>query len=169
MSEWNIRLEQSTDIMAITHVTELAFRSVSHSDHTEQFIVLALRRAEVLSVSLVAEHATQVVGHIAFSPVQFSDGSLHWHGLCPVSVLPEFQRRGIGKALISSGLARLRLLGAAGCVVLGEPSYYGRFGFKNRRGCVLEGVPQEYFLSLAFGQHSTAGKVTYHEAFDAKG
>jgi putative acetyltransferase len=169
LNQFIIRPEQSADVAAITRVTEQAFKAAPHSDHTEQFIVLALRRANALSVSLVAEQEAQVVGHIAFSPVQISDGSSRWYGLGPVSVLPELQRQGIGMALISSGLERLRFLGAAGCVVLGEPSYYGRFGFKNKRGCVLEGVPQEYFLSLEFEQHSAVGKVTYHEAFGAKG
>ncbi len=168
MSQFIIRPEQSADATAITRVTEQAFKSAPRSNQAEQFIVLALRRSNALSVSLVAEQQAQVVGHIAFSPVRISDGSAHWYGLGPLSVLPELQRRGIGRALISSGIEKLHFLGAAGCVVLGEPDYYGRFGFKNRRECILDGVPQEYFLSLEFGQHCASGKVTYHEAFSAK-
>lgn len=169
MGEFHIRPEQPNDVAAITNVTEVAFRSEPHSEQTEHFIVMALRRAGSLSVSLVAERNAQVVGHIAFSPVQISDGSAHWYGLGPVAVLPGLQRQGIGTALINSGLSMLHSRGAAGCVVLGEPRYYGRFGFKNRPECVYEGAPQEYFQSLSFGQYSAVGKVTYHEAFGAKG
>ena len=168
MSELRVRPEQSEDIVPITRVTELAFRTLPHSEQTEHFIIMALRRAGALSVSLVAERDAQVVGHIAFSPVDISDGSEHWYGLGPVAVLPELQHQCIGKTLINSGLSALHALGAAGCVVLGEPSYYGCFGFKSRSECVFDGVPQEYFQSLAFGQHSAAGKVTYHEAFGAR-
>lgn len=169
MSGLCIRLERPGDIAAITRVTEHAFRSHPHSDQTEHFIIMALRRAGALSVSLVAERDAQVVGHIAFSPVEISDRSEDWYGLGPVAVLPELQHQGIGKALINSGLSALRALSARGCVVLGEPGYYERFGFKSRPECVFEGVPQEYFQSLSFGQHSAVGNVSYHEAFAVKG
>ena len=169
MIEVHIRPERPEDVDAITRVTELAFRSQPHSDRTEHLIVLALRRAGALSVSLVAEIENQVVGHVAFSPVQISDSPGSWYGLGPVSVLPELQNQGIGTALINRGLSALRELGAAGCVVLGEPSYYRPFGFKNKPDCVFDGVPQEYFQVLEFGCEPAVGKVTYHEAFGAKG
>jgi putative acetyltransferase len=169
LSDFTIRPEQPNDIAAITRVNELAFKSEPHSEQTEHFIVLALRKAGALSVSLVAERSNQIIGHVAFSPVQFSDGSAGWYGLGPVAVLPEFQHQGVGKALIKSGLATLRSMGAAGCVVLGDPRYYGRFGFKNQPECIFEGVPPEYFQSLSFGPNSAVGKVIYHEAFSAKG
>jgi putative acetyltransferase len=79
------------------------------------------------------------------------------------------QGKGIGRALIEAGLLTLRELGAEGCVLLGNPKFYERFGFRHRPECVLEGVPQEYFQSLTFGRHSAAGRVSYHEAFNAKG
>ena len=79
-----------------------------------------------------------------------------------------FSIGGIGKALIANELDLLRSAGASGCVVLGDPNYYGPFGFKNRPECVFEGVPAEYFLSLTFGLHSALGEVTYHEAFSVK-
>ena len=79
--------------------------SAEISNHTEQFIIEALRSARALTVSLVAEVDGIVVGHIAFSPVTMSDGTSAWYGLGPVSVHPEYQRNGIGKALIQEGLA----------------------------------------------------------------
>ena len=117
---------------------------------------------------MVAEQASQVVGHVGFSPVQVSDGSPRWYGLGPVAVLPEQQGQGIGQALIERGLAALRSVGASGCVVLGEPRYYGRFGFTHRPKCFLAGASAEYFQVLPFEPLCPTGEVTYHEAFRAK-
>jgi putative acetyltransferase len=101
-----IRDETESDAAAITRVTVAAFETLAVSNQTEQFIIEALRSAKALAVSLVAEMDGRVVGHIAFSPVAVSDGTTDWYGLGPVSVLPEYQRRGIGKALIQEGLSR---------------------------------------------------------------
>ncbi len=161
-----IRGECPEDIPQITRVTEQAFCGHPHSDWTEHLIILALRRAGALSVSLVAELDSQIVGHIAFSPVRCSDASPDWYGLGPVAVAPPMQRTGIGNSLVAQGLEALRSLGAQGCVVLGDPEYYGRFGFKSRPDCLFPGLPPEYFQALSFGQHYPTGTVTYHEAFD---
>jgi putative acetyltransferase len=110
-----------------------------------------------------------VVGHIAFSPVTVSDGTRDWYGLGPVSVLPEHQRRGIGKALIYEGLSSLRALGACGCALVGDPGYYARFGFRNSPGLVYEGVPQEVFLVMPLGGKVPGGVVVFHDAFLATG
>ncbi len=91
-----IRSETPADIPAIFALTEAAFASLEISSHTEQFIVDALRAAGALTLSLVAEQDGRVVGHIAFSPVNFSDGTEGWYGLGPVSVAPEFQGQGDG-------------------------------------------------------------------------
>ncbi len=162
-----IRDETPKDYDAITSLTEKAFASMEISDHTEQFIVLALRKAGALTVSLVAELNGQVVGHIAFSPVVMSDGTPGWYGLGPVSVLPDLQREGIGKALINTGLERLKAIGARGCVLVGHPEYYIKFGFRNTPGLGLEGVPPEVFFALSFDGHIPQGNVTFHEAFGA--
>jgi putative acetyltransferase len=68
-----------------------------------------------------------VVGHIAFSPVTLSDGTRNWYGLGPVSVLPAYQRQGIGRALIWEGLSRLKEMNARGCCLVGHPDYYPMF------------------------------------------
>src|SRR5512141_2090380 len=135
-----IRNELESDVEAISAVTKAAFESCPYGDHTEQFIVDALRAADALTVSLVAEVGGKVAGHIAFSPVTISDGSQNWYGLGPISVLPEFQKQRIGKSLIHEGLSLLKALGAKGCVLVGEPEYYERFGFKNLPDLVLDGV-----------------------------
>ena len=126
----------------------------------------ALRDADALSISLVAHGTEALVGLIAFSPVTVSDGAPGWYGLGPVCVAPSRQRQGIGRALVECGLAALRAHGARGCVVLGEPAFYQRFGFVHDSGLVLAGAPSGYFQSLVFGPGSRArGSVAYHFAF----
>lgn len=164
-----IRSETDTDIDAIREVTVSAFNTLEISGHTEQFIIEALRAAGSLTLSLVAEVDGRVAGHIAFSPVTISDGSRNWYGLGPVSVLPEYQRQGIGKALMDEGLSRLKGLNARGVCVVGHPDYYRNFGFRNVPGLVLEGVPQEVFFALSFDGHYPQGSVMFHEAFKADG
>lgn len=164
-----IRSETDADASAITEVTVAAFKTLEISNHTEQFIVEALRAAKALTVSLVAELDGRVIGHIAISPVIISDGARNWYGLGPVSVLPEYQRQGIGKALMLEGLSRLKALNAKGCCLVGHPDYYKKFGFKNVPGLVLEGVPPEVFFALSFDAYTPQGTVSFHEGFKANG
>jgi putative acetyltransferase len=166
--EIQIRDENNSDVEKIHGVTELAFRNAPHTDHTEQFIVKALRRADALVISQVATSNDEVIGHVAISPVNISDGSANWFGLGPISVLPEHQGEGIGSKLMGSALADLQKRGAAGCVVLGDPGYYGSFGFQAVDGLVFPGVPAEYFQALSFDDGFPQGEVTYHEAFSAQ-
>ncbi len=100
-----IRNETNSDVGAITEVTVAAFKTLEISNNTEQFIIMALRATEALTVSLVAELDGRVIGHVAFSPVTISDGTPNWYGLGPVSVLPAYHRQGIGTALIQEGLS----------------------------------------------------------------
>ena len=160
-----IQDETDADAGAISEVTVAAFKSLEISNHTEQFIISALRAAKALTVSLVAKVDGRVIGHIAFSAVAISDGTRNWYGLGPVSVLPEYQRQGIGKALMQEGLSRLKNMNAQGCCLAGHPDYYRKFGFENMPGLVLEGVPQEFFFALSFDGHIPQGTVTFHDAF----
>jgi putative acetyltransferase len=164
-----IRSETDADVSAISEVTVAAFRTLEISQHTEQFIIEALRAAKALAVSLVAEMEGRVIGHIAFSPLTISDGTRGWYGLGPVSVLPTYQRQGIGKALIQEGLSRLKDLKAQGCCLVGHPEYYRQFGFKNISGLGHEGVPQDVFFALSFNGRYPQGTVTFHEGFKADG
>ncbi len=164
-----IREEVDADAGAITDVTVAAFRPLEISGHTEQFIITALRAAKALALSLVAESDGHVVGHIAFSPVALSDGTPGWYGLGPISVMPEYQRQGIGKALMREGPSRLKKMHARGCCLVGHPDDYRKFGFRNAPGLVLEGVPQEFFFALSFSGPIPQGTVTFHDAFKANG
>ena len=121
-----IRSETDADASAIAEVTVAAFQTLAISHHTEPFIIAALRVAKTLTVSLVAEMEGRVIGHIAFSPVTLSDGTRNWYGLGPVSVLPAYQRQGVGKALIRDGLSRLKEMKAQGCCLVGHPGQYAR-------------------------------------------
>ena len=164
-----IRKETASDIEAITEITIEAFKTLPISNHTEQFIIKALRAAGALAISLVAEIDGRVVGHVAFSPVIISDGATGWYGLGPVSVLPDYQKQGIGKALINKGLSLLKDMGGEGCALVGDPNYYKRFGFKNYPELIHEGVPQEVFLVLPFTEKIPKGIVVFHEGFKANG
>ena len=163
-----IRNEQAQDIEAISRLTEVAFRNEVHSSHTEHFIVNALRRTGQLSISLVAAEHDEILGHVAISPVSISSGVTGWYGLGPISVRPDRQGKGIGSALMRAALQQLRQQGAAGCVVLGDPAYYGRFGFKAHPGLELPDVPPEYFQALSFTGELPVGVVKYAAAFEAR-
>ncbi len=167
--EITIRSETDSDVDAITDVTIAAFKTFEIGNHTEQFIIEALRAAKTLTISLVAELDARVIGHIAFSPVTISDDTPSWYGLGPVSVLPEYQRQGIGKALIREGLSRLRDMNAQGCCLVGHPEYYRQFGFTNTPELVLENVSPEVFFALSFDGHTPQGTVTFHDGFKADG
>ncbi len=164
-----IRRETYADVRAITEVTVAAFKTLEISNQTEHFIISALRAADALTISLVAELDGRAVGHIAFSPVTISDGSQDWYGLGPISVLPKYQRQGIGSMLIQEGLSLLKDLNAEGCCLVGHPGYYKRFGFRNISGFIHEGVPQEVFLALPFCEDSPQGLVVFHDGFKADG
>lgn len=83
--------------------------------------------------------------------------------------MPEFQRKGIGKALIQAGLSRIKEMGAKGCCLVGHPEYYKKFGFKNVPELHCDGVPQNVFFALSFNGNMPKGEVFFHEAFKADG
>lgn len=163
-----IRDETATDVTEIEAVTLAAFLNTPHTSHTERFIVSALRNAGKLAISLVADAGGRVIGHVAVSPVTVSDSALGWFGLGPIAVMPEHQRSGVGSRLVRETLRILRDQGAAGCVVLGEPRYYSRFGFQVDPCLTLPDVPPEYFQVLSFDSSRPQGTVSYHEAFNAQ-
>lgn len=160
-----IRAELPGDVEAIRAVTTAAFENAPYSNRKEAAIVEALRRAGALSVSLVATEGDEVIGHAAFSPVLINGAAGDWYGLGPVSVRPDRQQQGIGRRLIACGLEELGRRGARGCVVLGEPAYYGRFGFVSDPDLRLAGAPPVYFQRLALAGAPPSGEVAYHGAF----
>lgn len=162
-----IRQERPQDVTAIRNLTDAAFRDMPHSAQTEAKIVEALRSAGVLTLSLVASRDDEILGHAAFSPVRINGLSSDWHGLGPVSVRPDQQRKGIGRLLVRNGLHQLESMNGAGCVVFGDPSYYGRFGFESDPELFYADAPPGYFQRLAFKGEAPTGEVTYHSSFEA--
>lgn len=165
--DMKIRNERLDDILAIEAVTQAAFLNAAHTSHTEHFIVNQLRKDHQLTLSLVAEEQQKIVGHVAVSPVHLSSGEAGWYGLGPISVLPSKQGLGIGTQLMQAALQALKNIGATGCVLLGDPNYYARFGFRVFPDLNLAGVPKEYFQAITFVDSPPQGEVQYSEAFNA--
>ncbi len=108
---------------------------------------------------------------MALSPVTITDSHGHkakgWYGLGPISVLPARQGQGIGSRLMKQALAELQDMQAAGCVLLGDPAYYARFGFQAHACLQLPGVPPAYFMTVAFYGPMPEGIAQYSDAFNA--
>jgi putative acetyltransferase len=160
-----IRLEQEEDYAAIDELLTVAFAFDAYSKQNEAEIVRELRASGALWVSLVALLEEERVGQIAFSPITISDGTQGWAALGPISVDPRLQRRGIGRRLMEAGLQQLQEQGAAGCVVLGEASFYQYFGFREVPELILPGVHADAFMAQVFAGDMPSGTVSYHPAF----
>jgi putative acetyltransferase len=167
MPETVIRPETPSDVDAIREINVAAFLDHPYSHQTEHLIVDALRASGALDISLVALRDDRLVGHIAFSKavVGVSEG---WFLLGPVAMLPDLQGQGVGSALVTAGLEALRSRRASGCVLVGDPGFYRRFGFRSVAGLTHEGVPDENVLCLPFGTDAPRGPIDAHEAFSVE-
>lgn len=163
-----IRDETPADFEQVRRIIDTAFESSGESG-----LVANLRTQAAPIISLVAEEAGLVVGHIMFSPVTIDNIDTMIFGLAPMAVTQERQRDGVGSALVREGLTRCRKLGAAGVVVLGHPAYYPRFGFTNASDFGISSeydVPDEVFMAMELakdGFQSLEGQIRYHPAFNA--
>lgn len=164
-----IRQESPEDIEPIRKLNYAAFKDHPHhepgAEPVEHLIVDKLRTANALTFSLVAEEGSQIIGHIAFSPVTINGQTGQWFGLGPVAVLPEKQGQRVGSTLIQKGIELMKKHGAEGIVLLGDPEYYRRFGFRNIAQLILPGVPAEYFMAYPFQNLIPSGEVAYHPDF----
>lgn len=163
-----VRPETAHDHGPIHALTQAAFRDAIHSDGNEAAIVDHLRERGTLALSLVAVNMDRaVVGHVAFSPVTIDGERTGWFALGPLSVIPTSQRTGIGAQLVRRGIAEMQAAGARGIVLLGDPDYYARFGFRPQMGLTLDGVPAGYFQALVLEGEAPSGQVRYDDAFAA--
>ncbi|MGH8607986.1 MAG: GNAT family N-acetyltransferase [Gammaproteobacteria bacterium] len=162
-----VRDEEQQDWVAVHAVNASAFETPAEAN-----LVVALREQARPIVSLVAVEAETVVGHIMFSPVSLSGHpDLNIMGLAPMAVMPEYQRKGIGSALVRAGLDRCKQLGFGAVVALGHSKYYPRFGYSPSArfgiGCEYE-VPEEVFMVLELLPgylRGASGTIEYHAAF----
>lgn len=161
-----IRDETPADHAAIDHITARAFAPMPFSNQTEPVIIQALRASGDLTLSLVAEDGGKLLGQITFSPVKIGGAHDGWFGLGPVAVEPERQGQGIGSTLIRAGLERLIAQGAKGCVLVGNPDYYGRFGFENHCGLGYGDLDTAYVQKRVLAGPDKNGALTYCESFE---
>ena len=164
-----IRPEKPTDDAAIRQVHSLAFGRPQEAD-----LVEALRRAEALTISLVAVQGDHLVGHIAFSPVTITADTttINALGLGPLGVVPEHQNTGIGSKLVEAGLQACSAMHVGIVIVLGHPHYYPRFGFTPAKpySIIWEyDAPEAAFMVKELQEGTltqTRGVVKYHPEFD---
>ncbi len=165
----NIRCETLTDYPAIAQVNTLAF-----GQDNEAKLVERIRHSDryIPELSLVAEIEGMVVGHILFSYIDLANKqTLQVLGLAPLAVYPQFQRQGIGSALIKAGLEIAEANKEAIVIVLGHPEFYTRFGFQTSVIYGIESpfpVPEEFFMVKPLQNYhkKCKGKVVYPPAFD---
>ena len=166
MKKLKIRAERQNDIKAIHELTLKAFAPMPFSNGSEAPIIDQLRNDGDLVVSRVAERNNQIIGHIAFSPVTINNENRGWYGLGPVAVDPEFQKKGVGRKLINAGLSRIKQMDAMGCVLIGDPGYYHRFGFQSDGRLIYGDIPSPFVQWLSFGAQKPSGILKYASAFE---
>lgn len=148
----NIRVETEKDFREVEELTREAFWDVYAPGCTEHFMLYRLRHAAefIPQLSLVAETQGRIAGHIAYthSYILHADGA-RTPLLCfgPVSVLPEYQGKGIGGALIRASFEKAKALGHKAVCIMGNPLYYRRFGFR---------CAERYDLQTAGGKYAAA-------------
>ena len=162
-----VRNEEEKDISAVHALNTLVFETPAEAN-----LVDALRKEARPVISLVAEDDKAVIGHILFSPVSLAaHPELKIMGLAPMAVIPRYQKKGVGSALVRVGLERCKELHFGAVVVLGHPEYYPRFGFSPSR---YFGIKCEYqasenaFMAVELQQGYLEGKsgaIKYHTAF----
>ncbi len=161
-----VRPETPADHEAIRDLTQRAFASMAYAEGDEHELIGRLRDAGALTISLVAESGGRIVGHVAFSPALADDGSPGWYALGPVSAEPQLQHQGIGRALITAGLELLRQRDAAGCILVGNPAYYARFGFRPFPALSPETGYSEFYQILPLRIAAPDIVVRFHPLFN---
>jgi putative acetyltransferase len=164
-----IRSERPDDHGPLGELIASAFAGKPYAEGDEAALLVALRCAGALALSLVAERDGVVVGQAAFSPARASAGAERWYALGPVAVLPAHQGQGIGSRLVRAGLDVLTGMGAGGCILVGDPTYYARFGFRVSPQNAPVGQPAAFFMVKVLGGRPPEGPISFHEAFGGAG
>ena len=172
----NIRQENKNDHKEVFKLIEKAFIEAEFADNTEQFLVERLRKSDAFipELSLVAEIDGQIVGHILLTKLKINNENEGFNSLAlaPVSVLPEFQGRGIGGKLIIESHKKAVELGHKSIVLLGHENYYPRFGYTQADKYGIElpfDVPKENCMVIELienGLNGVSGTVKYPAEFN---
>ena len=165
-SALSIRPESKDDHTGVSELLQLAYVHSPYRHHNEHQFVETLRFEKALDVALVAHLDGDVVGYIALSKITVDRRDIGWYAIAPIAVNPKLQAKGIGARLINAALDRLALKNANGVVVLGEQSFYGKFGFTTEHGLRLVGQHPDYVLALDFNESAPMGDIAFHFAFD---
>lgn len=158
-----IREETPIDAPAIARIVTEAMRLLPQATGSEARIIEALRAADALALSLVAEDGGAAIGHLAVSAARIG-AQEGWGLIGPVAVLPARRLQGVGAALMGEALGRLRAT-SRGAALVGDPGYYGRFGFRAFPGLTVAGIPPEVVLALPFDGAAPRGELVHHPAF----
>lgn len=158
-----IRNEAPGDIPAISGLVKEAFATLAQSTGAEAGIVERLRAENGLILALVAEDEGEVVGYLAASVARVG-AQQGWGLIGPLAVLPSMQGQGIGTALMAEALRRLRQI-CRGAALVGDPTYYQRFGFRAFSGLGVAGCPPEVVQALSFDDIEPTGELIHHPAF----
>lgn len=166
-----IRAEKQTDFDKIYQVVSEAFKNAEHSDGNEQELVNKLRKSPsfIPELSLVALQDDKIVGHILFTKAYINNTKVL--ALAPLSVLPTFQRRGIGLSLINAGHDIAQKLGYKFSVVLGKSQYYSKAGYLPASKYGIQApfdINDEYFMAISFEKtpYKLNGVIKYDDAFN---
>ncbi|PJH94281.1 GNAT family N-acetyltransferase [Bacillus sp. SN1] len=173
--EFFIRQELTHEYNTTEDIVKKAFLNEKYSDKKEHFLVNKIRKSDAFipELSLVALNGKEIVGHILLSKIKIVDGdnAVDSLAIAPVSVAPEYQRKGIGSQLILVALKKAKELGYRSAIVLGHKDYYPKFGFKPASLWNIKApfeVPDEVFMALELSKDSlenVKGVVHYSKAF----
>ncbi|UOY90216.1 GNAT family N-acetyltransferase [Bacillus glycinifermentans] len=171
-----IRQELTEDYNTTEEIVKKAFLNEEYSDKKEHLLVNRIRKSDAFipELSLVAlNQGKNIIGHVLLSKIKIADGdnAVDSLALAPVSVAPEYQKKGIGSRLIRTALKNAAELGHRSVIVLGHKDFYPKFGFKPASLWNIQApfeVPDEVFMALELTDHSlehVQGVVHYSEAF----
>jgi putative acetyltransferase len=160
-----IRHECAEDAQAIHDLTARAFAPMPFAGGDEQLLPARFRSANVLALSLVAELGGKVIGQLTLTPAIAADSAPGWFALGPISVDPDYQKHGIGSRMIAAAIGWLKSKNAAGCALVGNPAYYGRFGWRPAPDLTPAGEPAEYYQILPLADAEPKTIISFHPLF----
>lgn len=170
-----IRQETCNDYQKVVKVVKHAFKNVAISDSQEHLLVKRLRNSDTFipELSIVAEYKNEIIGHILLTKIKIVNNSNTFESLAlaPVSVLPKFQKQGVGGKLIEEAHKKAKKLGFKSIVLLGHENYYPKFGYELTSKYNIEipfNAPEENCMVIELtknGLKRVSGKVEYSPAF----